>query len=157
MVVGTHTIAAKEKVADLYANQAGPDNANSHRFRVTFFRIGEGGVETPGNDVRSPVEPPDSSLTDIRSPAKEVYFFEKAFDPSEITRGSGGLVQFTISLNIGEGTGPGEAPNPGGLPEFSEVGLFDESGVMVAYYTFPPVSRGTGTFSMVLNLQTSTI
>ena len=111
--------------------------------RLSFFRVGEGGVQTPGSGVTSPVDPPDPALTNIQAPSKGVYWFEKALTPGVDVVVSSGLVTLTVTLASGEGESPnGVFPNPGGDPSYSEVGIFDEAGTMVLYFTFPPEDKG---------------
>lgn len=138
---GRHTTAAKQKIAQAYANSLGFWNANAERMRLSFFRVGEGGVQTPGSGVLSPIDSPDPSLTNIQAPTKSVYFFEKALEPADVSETSG-VVTITVSLASGEGESPnGVFPNPAGNPAYSEVGIFDEAGTLVLYFTFPPEEK----------------
>lgn len=141
---GNHMNAAKEKIADAYANVLGAENVNAERMRLSFFRVGEGGVQTPGAGVLAPIDTPDPTFTNIQAPAKAVYFFEKALTPGVDVTVVGGLVTITVTVAAGEGEAPnGVFPTPG-TPTYSEVGIFDEAGTMVLYFTFPPEVKTAG-------------
>lgn len=141
---GTLTDNKRDKLAQADSGTLGPDNVNAPRIRIAFFRIGEGGVKNPGVGVRLPIDVPSPSFSDIQAPAKSVYFFEKELVSGVDVTVSGNEVTVNVTVDAGEGNGPGVFPQPGGNPEFSEVGLFDEAGVMVAYFTFPPEEKIAG-------------
>lgn len=150
---GTHQEAHKLKYLEAIEGTLGPSNADTRRMRAAFFRLGEGGVLSPGLGVRSPLYVSDGSETNIRAPSLSLYWYEKALDPSDLSL-TGSTLSITVSLDTGEGNGPGVFPDAGGDPEFSECGIFDESGTMIAYFQFPPVVKNSGTpFSRTFNIR----
>jgi len=101
--------------------------------RIKSFKIGEGGfVNTPAG--RIPNDPfSREGETDIEADGTPgSSFFQKDFTSDDFETNPDGSVRFTAILDYGEGNDNGFGDNP----RYFEVGLFDQSDVMIAYGTF---------------------
>lgn len=121
---------------------------------IDSFKVGEGGWEdTPGGRV--PRDPTDTGSGDDRGPKlvdldclTNTYpldskgYFSKALAGVDITvTGTPGTtLEATCFLDFSEFNDDGN----GNDPEMYEIGLFNTSGEMVAYGTFPLVTKNVG-------------
>lgn len=131
---------------------------------ITSFRVGEGGWEnTPGGQV--PRDPTDPGAGNNRGPtlveldcqanpsdypvtSRDVYV--KALNPVDFTVTGNTTLEVTCFLNFAE--------PPASTLELYEIGLFNASGKMVAYGTFPRVQKDPGvqrTFTVKINADRS--
>lgn len=118
---------------------------------ITQFKVGEGGWETTPSGS-TPRDPTDEGLLANRGPtlvdldcianpgdypADSVGNFTKALAPGDIVLSANTTLTATCVLLAGEFNNDGF----GNAPEIYEIGLFNSAGEMVAYGTFPVVTK----------------
>ena len=123
----------REKLARIYV-----DDTSLGAFSLpTSFKFGEGGWIDPGGG-KEPL-PPDETLTDVTAGtgiyvAPSDFIFEKSFVPgTDFTFVSSARAQLRCFVATSEANDDGNG-NP---PEFFELGIFDATGNMLVYSTYP--------------------
>jgi hypothetical protein len=122
----------RAKLAEFYANQSVTMSV------PTYFKVGCGGwVSTV--DGEQPVDP-SAILTDITAgtgsyTGDSAFFFQKNLTIlTDLFYISPRRCRVHCFVDTGEGNGP---TSGGNAPQFFELGLFDASGTMLVYSTFP--------------------
>ena len=133
---GVVTDQALEKFARALAGD--PGGSPMSLLNGATFKFGEGGWINPGPGKVPRV--PDPTLTDVDAiarpflyPADSRYVFTKTFPAPDVFWEAPSVARCRLFLDFGEANDDGF----GNSPEFWEVGIFDTTGMMVAYFTMP--------------------
>lgn len=119
----------REKIARIYAN----DDSLGGFSLPSEFRIGEGGFKEEGGD-KVPKDP-DPSRTELEAPSLDVedqFVFSKVLTSSDLSFISPTRVEIRCTVDSGEAN----EDKVGDNPEFFELGVFDDNGIMILYQTF---------------------
>lgn len=106
--------------------------------RIVKFKIGEGGFVTTAGG-RLPNDPLSrEGENDIEANITNgLYFFEKAFTPTDISINPDGSIRFDVVVEYAEANDNGTGDDP----TFFEIGLFDQDDNMIVYATFPEETK----------------
>lgn len=112
--------------------------------RFAQFKIGCGGWEDVGGE-KVPIDPTTKyDLEDLDCienagsyPVESRFHFDKALSVSDISYEADRKSRATCVVSFTEANDDGYG-NP---PEFFEIGIFDQNGVMVVYGTFPKETK----------------
>ena len=100
-----------------------------------FFRYGEGGFV--GAEPKEPLPSQSPTIDALGFGVNALFFIQKALAPGDIILPTTNSLEVSCLLDFGEANDRGDATPP----VFFEIGLFESSGVMVAYGTFPSETK----------------
>lgn len=132
VIVGTQTNIGRERQAKSFISGL----AGYPALSISYFKIGQGGWMLD-NGFKVP-KTPNPALEDIEATGgTDDTYFQKALtaDKVEFVAPTTSKITCTLDLLEGNDNGLGESPT------YFEIGLFDSTGKMVIYATFPEETK----------------